>query len=339
MTPKQKAKALNDTLADIQNLYPGAVTYGSDPDLQVLRRTSGVLPLDVQLDGGLPRGRMIEVYGSYSTLKSYFLYKALAAAQGRGEKVGLIDFEHSWEPDWGTACGIDVDTLPVARPQTAEEGIGVLNAFVADGYDLIGWDSIAAAQPKQYREAAPGDDDAPAALARVMSRGLARVNSTNKHSTIIFINQTRATIGQTFGAKSTTSGGRAMGFYASLRLSFVRTGKILEKVQRWDGEKMVAVNQVIGHKIQSTLEKSKVSAPYSESNFVFDLRTGQVDDVGYLIGVGLERGLITRNKTGHMTVPGVLDGSIHGMANFRAWVEDNPEVQEWLLDVALPKTA
>jgi recombination protein RecA len=325
-------------MADINTMYPGAIKMGSDPELQVVRRSTGVLPLDVQLDGGLPRGRFLKVYGPYSTLKSYFLYRSVASAQGRAEKVALIDFEHSWDPDWGTALGIDVDVLPVARPSTAEEGIGVLNAFIADGYDLVGWDSIAAAQPKQHRESAPGEDDQPGALARVMSKGLARVNTTNKHTTVIFINQTRNTIGQTFGPKTTTSGGKAMGFYATLRLSFVRTGKITEKVPRWDGEKMVEVNRVIGHKIQSTLEKSKVSAPYSESNFVFDLRTGDVDTVGYLIGMGLESGLITRNRTGHHGVPGVLDGTIHGAPKFRAWVEENPEVQEWLMEAVLPKT-
>ena len=104
-------------------------------------------------------------------------------------------------------------------------------------YDLVGFDSIAAAQPKQYAEAMPGDDNAPGALARVMSRGLARLTAANKHTAAIFINQTRATIGVTFGPKSTTSGGKAMGFYASYRLSFVRTGKITEDVRAYASSK------------------------------------------------------------------------------------------------------
>jgi recombination protein RecA len=333
-----KKAALRDTLSDIEALYgPGTIVMGSDPTLRVVRRETGVLPLDVQLDGGLPRGRFIEVYGPYSTLKTYWAYKALGAAQARGETTGLLDYEHSFEPDWATACGVDVDSLAVSRPETAEQGMGILNAHLAAQTDVLVWDSIAAAQPRQYREAAPGDDEAPAALARVMSRGLARTNTTNQHSTVIFINQTRHTIGQVFGAKQTTSGGRAMGFYAAMRLSFTRTGKITEKVERWDGEKMVVVHRVIGHKIQSVLEKSKVSAPYTESHFVFDLRTGAVDDVGYLIGVGLEHGLITRGRTGHYAVPGVLDHTIHGADRFREWIEENPEVQEWLLEAVLPK--
>lgn len=333
-----RAAALDSVLADIEALYPGSMTTGSHPDLRVVRRDTGVLPLDVQLDGGLPRGRFIEVFGPYSTLKSYYAYKAIAKAQSRGERVALIDYEHSWDPDWGTACGVDVDDLLVARPETAEDGIGILNILIKQGYDLVVWDSIAAAQSKQYREAAPGEDDAPASLARVMSRGLARLTASNKHTTVIFINQTRATIGVTFGAKTTTSGGKAMGFYASLRMSFTRIGKITEPVKKWDGEKYIDAKRVIGHKIMCTLEKSKVSAPYTECYFVFSLQTGEVDNVGYLIGEGMERGLIQRSKTGHHTIPGVLDKAIHGKDAFRTWVEENEEVQEWLLEEILPNT-
>lgn len=334
-----REEALSGVLADIEKLYPGSITRGNHPDLHVVRRETGVLPLDMQLDGGLPRGRFIEVYGPYSTLKSYYAYKAIAAAQDRGEKVALIDYEHSWDPDWGTACGVDVDDLIVARPTTAEEGIGILDVFLLQRFDLVVWDSIAAAQAAQMREAAPGskEESAPAALARVMSRGLARLTASNKHTTVIFINQTRQTIGVTFGPQSTTSGGKAMGYYASLRLSFTRTGKITENIKKWDGETYIDAKRVIAHKIKCTLEKSKVSAPYSECHFVFSLQTGEVDNVGYLIGLGLEEGLIDRTKTGHHTIPGVLDKAIHGKDNFRRWVEDNEEVTEWLKE-SLQKT-
>lgn len=339
-TAAPKVDALDSVLADIEKLYPGSITRGNHPDLHVVRRETGVLPLDMQLDGGLPRGRFIEVYGPYSTLKSYYAYKALAAAQDRGEKVALIDFEHSWDPDWGTACGVDVDDLIVARPQTAEEGIGILDVFLRQKYDLIVWDSIAAAQAQQMREAAPGSKEelAPAALARVMSKGLARLTASNKHTTVIFINQTRATIGVTFGPQSATSGGKAMGYYASLRMSFTRTGKITEDIQKWDGTAYIAAKRVIAHKIKCTLEKSKVSAPYSECHFVFSLQTGEVDNVGYLIGLGLEEGLIDRNKTGHHIIPELMDKPIHGKDKFRSWVEENEEVVEWLTE-SLQKTA
>lgn len=335
-TTEATESTLDDLTKMVNAVYPGSMTVASDPDLAVVRTPTGVLPIDFILDGGIPRGRFIEVFGSYSTLKSYWLYRSLASFQQQDKRIALIDTEHSWDPDWGSELGIDPRHMMIGRPETAEQAVGIVEALIRQKYDLVGFDSIAAAQPKQYAEAMPGDDNAPGALARVMSRGLARLTAANKHTSAIFVNQTRATIGQTFGAKSTTSGGRAMGFYASYRLSFVRTGKITVPAKQWDGETMIDSKQVVGHKIQATLEKSKLSAPYRDCHFVFDLASGSVDDVGWLIGQGLERGLINRTKTGHHTIEGVLDKAIHGKDNFRQWVEDNEEVQEWLKDSILP---
>lgn len=328
-TPSKFTDAL-DVMAEINKMYPGAITLGNDPDLEVTRTPSGVLPLDAILDGGIPRGRFIEVFGSYSTLKSYWAYKSLAAFQQADKRVALIDYEHSWDPDWGTELGIDTKAMHVARPQVAEHGIGIMEALIRQKYDLVVFDSIAAAQPKQYAEAAPGDDNAPGALARVMSRGLARLTTANKHTSAIFINQTREKIGVSFGSPTTTSGGKAMGFYASYRLSFVRIGKITESYKQWDGVAFKDSKRVLGHTIQATLEKSKLSAPHMDCIFTFDLTTGQVDEVGWLIGQGLERGLIQRTATGHHTIPGVLDKAIHGKDKFRQWVEETEGVTEWL---------
>lgn len=331
-----KAQALASVLTDIEALFPGAMTYASSPELRVGRRPTGVLPIDAMLDGGLPRGRFIEVYGPYSTLKSYYAYSAIAEAQKRGETVALIDYEHSFDSEWGEQIGIDLDALLIARPETAEQGMTILDGLLKQGFDLIVWDSIAAAQPSQHRESAPGEDNQPGALARVMSKGLARVTASNKHnSTVLFINQTREKIGITFGSPVTTSGGKAMGFYAALRLSFVRTGKITEPVMKWDGESWVKAKKVIGYKVQATAEKSKVSKPYSDCHFVFDLATGTVDNVGWLIGQGLESGLIQRNKTGHTIIPDLMDKPIHGKDSFRQWVDENEEVVEWLTDEVL----
>lgn len=326
---------IQDLMADVNAMFPGAMTLGSHPDLEVIRRSTGVLPIDVTLDGGLPRGRFIEVYGPYSTLKSFYAYSALAEAQKRGERTALIDYEHSWDPEWGKEIGVDVDALLVARPETAEQGITILDGLLKQGIDLIVWDSIAASQPQQHREVAPGEDKQPGALARVMSKGLARVNTSNKHSTVIFINQTREKIGVTFGSPVTTSGGKAMAFYASIRLSFVRTGKITEVVKKWDGEKYIDARKVTGYKVQATLEKSKVSAPYMDCHFTFSLLTGKVDNLGWVIGQCLEKGIVQRTTTGHHTIPGVLDKAIHGSAKFRQWVEENPEVYEYMMEEIL----
>lgn len=335
-----KTDAALDVMAAVNLMFPGAMTLGNDPDLVVTRTPSEIVPIDLgALDGGLPRGRFIEAYGPYSTMKSYFAYKAIASYQRRGLKAALIDTEHSWDPEWGEQLGIDTKNLYVARPETAEQAVTIIQAFITQRYDLFVFDSIAAAQPKQHAEVMPGEDTQPGALARVMSKGLARLTAVNKHTTGIFINQTRNKIGVSFGSPITTSGGNAMGFYASYRLSFVRIGKIQEPYKKWDGEKYIDAKRVTGHKIQCTLEKSKLSAPHTDVVFTYDLRTGEVDTVGWLIGQGLERGHIQRTSTGHHTIPGVLDKAIHGADKFRQWVDENPEVSAWLMEELTPTSS
>ena len=314
----------------------GSVGLASDPDLEVRRWPTGLAPIDHALDGGIPRGRFIEVYGPYSTLKSFFLYTALGKVQQAGGKVGLIDTEHSFDPEWATDLGVDVKALFISRPQTAEQGIGVLEALIRQRFDLVGFDSIAAAIPKQHQEVAPGEDTQPGALARVMSKGLARLNAANKHTAAIFINQTRQKIGVTFGPTETTSGGLAMGFYASYRMSFRRTGKINEDIEVFDGKAMAKMKQTVAHSISMTLDKSKLSAPHKETLFDFDLTKGRVDNRKFLLAQGIERGIITRSAAGHWNAPSVMDKAIHGKDNFYEYLDTNPEVEEWLMTEIMP---
>jgi recombination protein RecA len=324
ITPEDLMAAINKQFGD------GAITLATHEDLSVKRTPTGILPIDHILDGGIPRGRFIELYGPYSTMKSYVLYKALGSHQRAGGKVALIDTEHSFDPEWAEQLGCDPDKILVSRPETAEQGIGVMEALVRQRYHLVGFDSIAAAIPKQHQEVAPGEDTQPGALARVMSKGLARLNAANKHTSAIFVNQTREKIGVSFGSPVTTSGGKAMGFYASYRLSFVRIEKVTVPVKKWDGTSWVDKKKTTGHKIQVTLEKSKLSAPHSDTIFTYDLTTGEVDDRGYLIGQGLEAGLLSRTQTGHWTIPGVLDKSIHGRDKFDKYIDANSEIVDWL---------
>ena len=347
MPPRKKTAAATktaaapgpaDLMAAINKQFgAGAVQMASDDDLVVKRWPTGVLPIDVLLDGGIPRGRFIEVYGPYSTLKSYWLYKALGAVQRQGGKVALIDTEHSFDPEWAEQLGIDVKHLMISRPEVAEQGIGVMEALIRQRYDLVGFDSIAAAIPRQHQEVAPGDDTQPGALARVMSKGLARLNAANRHTSAIFINQTRQKIGVSFGSPVTTSGGLAMQFYASYRMSFRRSGKITETIKAWDGTAEVEGKRVLAHKIVATLEKSKLSAPHQDTHFTYDLTTGEVDDVGFLIAQGLDRGMITKTSGGHWDIPDVLEKPVHGREKFDAWVRETPEVIEWLRDQILPQ--
>ena len=159
------------------------------------------------------------------------------------------------------------------------------------------------------------------------------LNSSNKHTSAIFINQTRQKIGVTFGSPTTTSGGLAMGFYASYRISFTRIEKVSESVKQWDGDKYIDAKQVVAHRIKATLEKSKLSAPHSDAVFLYDLKSGEVDELSYLLGKALEKGLLTRNGA-FWDIPGVLPAKVQGQANFVKYLNDNPDVIDWIKESA-----
>lgn len=331
-------------LADQINsaLGPGTIRLGSDPSLEVKYWPTGVLPIDYLLNGGMPAGRFIEIFGDYSTLKSFIALKALGSVQALGGRSALVDTEHAYDPEWAALLGVDPDQLLVQQPDTAEDGVAIMEILVRDGYDLIVWDSVATSQPKQYREARPGEsaDVAPAGLARVMSAGLRRLNSANKKTSIVALNQTRVNVGMTYGGvRDTTPGGKALPFYASYRLKLTKAGKITEDTKVHDGEKMVPGKRVLAQKIKASLEKSKLSAPFQETWFLYDLRTGQVDETMFLMSQGLERGLIKEGAGGRFTIPGKLDTSVHGKPKFKQWLLDNPEALVWLKSTIIPPGA
>ncbi len=323
-TAADVAKELNAAFGE------GTIMLGNDPSLEVKFWPTGLLPIDYLLNGGLPTGRFVEVYGDYSTLKSYVAYHALGSVQRMGGKVALIDTEHAYDPEWAEILGVDTKNLLLMTPDTAEDGVRTLEALVRARYDLLVWDSIAASQPRQYWEAAPGEDKAPAALARMMSAALRRLNSANKHTSILALNQTRVNVGMTYGGSNeAVPGGKAMPFYASYRVRLVRAGKITEDVKVHDGEKLVGSKRVIAHKIKASLEKSKLSAPYTETWFLFDLESGEIDEEAFLMSQGIEAGLITE-ASGRYSVPRQQVKSIHGKPKFKQYLAENPEVKRWL---------
>ena len=163
-------------------------------------------------------------------------------------------------------------------------------------------------------------------MAALMSKALQRLNSANTVSSVMFINQTRVNVGITFGAKDATPGGKALGYYASLRIRFVKAGRVTKDIKIWDGEKWNPAKEATGQKIKMTLEKSKLSAPYREAWFVFDLASGGVDDIGYLIAQGLEKGLIEA-KGAWWYIP---QGKAQGQTKFRQFLMDNPEAAQWM---------
>lgn len=321
------AAQLNSVLGE------GTVQVGSDPDLEVEYLPTGVLPIDVLLKGGIPRGRITEVYGSYSSLKSYVALRAIATTQEAGGTCVLVDTEMAYDPDWLIQLGGDPDELIVHHPDHGEQAIMVTETMLRSGVDLVVWDSVAATITKNSIEKTAEDDVQPARLAAFMSRALPRLNAANAgKSAILMINQTRVNVGITFGSNETTPGGKALPYYASYRVKFTKAGKVTEDVKVWDGDKYVNAKQQIGVKIKTSLEKSKLNSPFRESWFVFNHLTGDVDDVGFLVGQGLEHGLITMSGARWTLERDGWNGgkSVHGQTKFKEALSE--EDQQWLVD-------
>lgn len=317
-----------ELVAQINSAFgEGTMLLGSDV-APMTHWPTNVLPVDAVLDGGLPVGRFTEIYGDYSTLKSYVAYKALGSVQSRGGSVALIDTEHAFDKDWAGSLGVDTKNLLVQRPPTGEDAIGVMEALVRGGFDLIVWDSIAASQPKQYAEKKPGEDLQPGGQARMMSAGLRRINSANKTSAILAINQTRVNVGMTYGStRDSMPGGKAMPFYASYRLRFGKAGQVSEDGNIWTGEKLETAKIKVKQKIKVTMEKWKLNAPVREVWLDFDLRQGAVDEVGWMIGWAIEQGYVQMAGGGSYTMG---DISIRGRDKFFQAVAEDEEMIQWM---------
>ena len=327
------AKQIKDQIN--KALGKDAIQFASDPRYQVTHIPTGVLPIDVLLDGGIPRGRITEFYGGFSSLKSYIAYCAIAQCQSEGGTAMLIDTEHAYEQAWGESIGINQDELIIDRPITGEEAIDKMQVAITGGVDLIVWDSVAATQPRDESTVQLSGDKKiqPARLAALMSTGLRRLNTTNKQTAIIAINQTRSKVGVVFGSPETTPGGNALPFYASLRVAFRKAGRTTEARDQWDGDKMAKVHDTLLQKIRVELIKTKLSRPEREQWFQWDTVNSQVDIIGYLIAIGLESGYIKRPKSGSTWVVG--QKKCRGPKGVRQYLEETPKVRLKLKDQAV----
>lgn len=317
-----------ELMAEINKaLGAGTVKMGSDESLVVGRLPTGVLPIDHLLDGGIPTGRFTELFGAYSTLKSYIALSCIAQTQKSGGVCAIVDTEHAYDPGWAESIGVNTSDLIYQAPETGEEAIDVTEVLVRSGIDLIVWDSVAATLPQaESNKRMSKESVQPARLAALMSLGMRKLTAANENTAILFINQTRLNVGVVFGDPETVPGGRALPFYASYRVALRKAGKEKESVDTYDSAgKKVSVNQVTGHKIRATLEKSKLSAPSRDCLFTFDLQTGKVDEVGYALSAGLERGIIKHEGRSWWVEE---NQKIVGAEKFRGWLEENPEVIE-----------
>jgi len=310
-------------------LGEGTVRLGSDESLLVKRLPTGVLPIDHLLDGGIPTGRFTELFGAYSTLKSYIALSCIAQTQKNGGVCAIVDTEHAYDPVWAESIGVNTADLIYQAPETGEEAVDVTEVLVRNGVDLVVWDSVAATLPQaESTKRMSKESVQPARLAALMSLGMRKLTAANDHTAILFINQTRLNVGVVFGDPETVPGGRALPFYASYRVALRKAGKEKESVDTYDSTgKKTTVNQVTGHKIRATLEKSKLSAPSRDVLFTFDLTSGQVDEIGYALSAGLEKGIVKHE--GRSWWVDETEKTV-GAEKFRGWLRDHPEVVEMI---------
>lgn len=312
-------------LADLVNtaLGAGTVKMGNDPDWKVEYIPTGLLPMDILLQGGMPRGRFVEVYGDWSTLKSYIGLNAIRETQREGGIAAVIDTEHSFDPAWAKSVGCNVDDILIERPETGELAFDVAEALIRGKVDFLLFDSIHAAVPQANQKKRLHDESVqPARLAALMSEGLRKLTAANSRTSMMFINQTRVNVGITFGSNETTPGGKAMAFYASYRVNVRKTGKITRDVKFFNGEKWQGGKEQIGQRFKAEVVKSKLSKPFREIWFDWNLEKGQIDLPGFLISQAVEQGVVnikgnTWSFGSHKAV---------GREKFKRLVADTPSV-------------
>src|SRR5690349_12398332 len=308
-------KALDLALAQIDKQFgKGSVMrLGERPVIQTAIIPTGSIALDVALGvGGLPRGRVIEVYGPEPSGKTTVALHAIANVQRAGGIAAFIDAEHALDPDYARNLGVDTDALLVSQPDTGEQALEIVDMLVRSGaLEIIVIDSVAALVPRAEIEGEMGDNHV-GLQARLMSQALRKITGAlnNSGTTAIFINQLREKIGVMFGSPETTTGGKALKFYASVRLDVRR----IESLK--DG------GDAVGNRTRVKVVKNKVASPFKQAEF--DIIYGQgISREGSLIDVGVEQSII-RKAGAWYTYDGDQLGQ--GKENARKFLKENPDV-------------
>ncbi len=315
MSTPDREKALELALAQIEkNHGKGSVMrLGDDNRPPVSAISTGSIALDVALGvGGIPRGRVIEVYGPESSGKTTLALHAVANAQASGGIAAFIDAEHALDPEYAKALGVNTDDLLVSQPDTGEQALEIADMLIRSGaLDIIVVDSVAALVPRAEIEGEMGDSHV-GLQARLMSQALRKITGalSTSGTTMVFINQLREKIGVMFGSPETTTGGKALKFYASVRLDIRR----IETLK--DGTDMV------GSRTRVKVVKNKVAPPFKQAEFDVLYGVG-ISREGSLIDVGVEHGIIRKSGAWY-TYEGDQMGQ--GKENARKFLKENPDV-------------
>ncbi|HEY2300005.1 MAG TPA: recombinase RecA [Jatrophihabitans sp.] len=317
MAAMDRNKALDVALAQIDKQFgKGSVMrLGERAAAPIEVIPTGSIALDVALGiGGLPRGRVIEVYGPESSGKTTVALHAVANAQAGGGVAAFIDAEHALDPEYARALGVDTDALLVSQPDTGEQALEIADMLIRSGaLDIIVIDSVAALVPRAEIEGEMGDSHV-GLQARLMSQALRKLTGalSSSGTTAIFINQLREKIGVMFGSPETTTGGRALKFYASVRLDVRR----IETLK--DG------TDAVGNRTRVKVVKNKVAPPFKQAEF--DIVYGQgISREGSLIDVGVEQGLIKKSGAWYTYDSDQLG---QGKENVRNFLRDNPDLAD-----------
>ncbi|WP_222122546.1 recombinase RecA [Kocuria rhizophila] len=312
-----RQKALDTVLSQIDKNYgKGSVMrLGDRPATKIETIPTGSIALDVALGiGGFPRGRVVEIYGPESSGKTTVALHAVASVQKSGGIAAFIDAEHALDPAYAEKLGVDTDNLLVSQPDTGEQALEIMDMLVGSGsIDIIVIDSVAALVPKAEIEGEMGDSHV-GLQARLMSQALRKITGRLSHTntTAIFINQLREKIGVFFGSPETTTGGKALKFYASVRVDVRR----IETLK--DGANPV------GNRTRAKIVKNKMAPPFKQAEF--DILYGQgISIEGGLIDMGVEHGIVKKSGA-WFTYEGDQLGQ--GKENSRRFLKDNPELAQ-----------
>jgi len=317
MEDKEKSKALEAALSQIERAYgKGSIMkLGENSVVEMESISTGSLGLDIALGiGGLPRGRIIEIYGPESSGKTTLTLHAVAQAQKEGGVCAFVDAEHALDPVYAKKLGVNVENLLISQPDAGEQALEIADTLVRSGaVDLIVIDSVAALVPRAELEGEMGDHHV-GLQARLMSQALRKLTSTmaKSNTTIIFINQIRMKIGVMFGSPETTTGGNALKFYSSVRMDIRRIGQIKER------------DEVIGNQTRVKVVKNKVAPPFKVVEF--DIMYGKgISYNGELVDLGVKSEVIEKAGSWYS----YKDERIgQGRENVKQYLEDHPEVAE-----------
>ncbi len=316
-TPGQasdKKKALETALAQIEKNYgKGAIMrLGDDIPVNVEAVSTGSLSLDLALGiGGVPKGRIVEIYGPESSGKTTLALHVLASAQKNGGEVAFIDVEHALEPAYARALGVNIDELLISQPDTGEQALDICEALVRSGaVDVVVVDSVAALVPRSELEGEMGESSV-GVVARLMSQALRKLAGTisKTNCIVIFINQLREKIGVMYGNPETTPGGRALKYFASVRIDVRRI------------ETLKVGGEMVGNRTRAKVIKNKVAPPFKEAEF--DIIYGEgISKIGEIVDLGVKLEII--DKAGAWFTVG--EQRIQGRDGVKEYLRENPDV-------------